>query len=176
MIPYGDACLKLSCLSADGLLVLSPLLELPDSVARTHDNIWSIASSETPSSLEWFQLTAPRGTRQLHMFRATCNEIHLLFRLVFCSPVWSDCHVYFHGAVRLFLHARKMIKNTIDIPKCNMQHTIKYAVCNTETGMQLTYRMLHIAFRNSNQSIFCVLLYHTSLIIHSRKYSAMLHF
>ena len=37
----------------------------------------------------------------------------------------------------LFLHDRKMIKYTIYISKCNMQHTIKYAVCNTGTGMQL---------------------------------------
>ncbi len=38
----------------------------------------------------------------------------------------------------LFLHDRKMIKYTIVFSKRNMQHSIKYTVSNTETGMQHT--------------------------------------
>ena len=71
----------------------------------------------------------------------------------------------------LYLHARNMIKYTIDISKCNMQHTIKYAVCNTETG--ICYKMsLYLISKLCTTDVNKTILN----LIHSRKYSAMLHF
>ena len=50
---------------------------------------------------------------------------------------------------RLFLHDRKMIKYTIVFSKCNMQHSIKYTVSNTETEMQHTECcILHLGIFN----------------------------
>ncbi len=55
----------------------------------------------------------------------------------------------------LFLHDRKMIKyrSTIVFSKCNMQHSIKYTVSNTETVVNHSNYVTIGACNNSHKEI-----------------------
>ncbi len=46
-------------------------------------------------------------------------------------PRFALIHSQFQCQIGCSFMLEKMIKNSIYIPKCNMQHTIRYAVCNS---------------------------------------------
>ena len=70
-------------------------------------------------------------------------------------PVTVIQHIWLEP-LGLFLHDRKMIKYTIVFSKCNMQHSIKYTVSNTE--------------------IIAIMWLSVLVAIATRKYRPMLHF